>query len=74
MPYVSKEKLRVVFRLRSERPAKSYDYRVSRSRTSLQREIKAGLPPQDIPRGLNIGNEALEGLADSPDELIRTHK
>lgn len=47
--------------------AKSSDYRVSRSRTSLQREIKAWallpLPPnpsRDIPRGLNIGNEALE--------------
>ncbi|TGZ48001.1 hypothetical protein DBV15_05756 [Temnothorax longispinosus] len=53
--------------------AKSSDYRVSRSRTSLQREIKARAsplslvhhPPRDIPRGLNIGNEALESSVDS---------
>lgn len=46
--------------------AKSSDYRVSRSRTSLQREIKARASPpaapspRDISRGLNIGNEALD--------------
>lgn len=50
----------MVFCLRSQRRAKSSDYRVSPSRTSLQREIKAGALPRDIPRGLNIGNEALE--------------
>lgn len=42
---VPKEKLGMIFCLRSHtHPAKSSDYRVSRSWTSLQREIKTGVP------------------------------
>lgn len=42
---VPKEKLGMIFCLRSHtHPAKSSDYRVSQSWTSLQREIKTGVP------------------------------
>jgi len=71
MPRAERETLGVVFCLRvRELPGQSRPIRVSRSRTSLQREIKARTSPAPSLLGkfreeLNIGNEALESSVDS---------